>query len=265
MPHAARVAACPDDGDRARPQDRRDAGDFRHRLPLITRRAVRRRRPQIDVDLERSRAVAPAAAQARRCEQLKHRRVLRPDLGGERQDPLRPGVFRQALEQQGRDAVTLVGVGDDETDLGRRRAGAVIARQPDHLARHDRDKRHPGVVVHLAEARGRGQAEGRLVQEHMLVQRAGRCGTVQPDQRGRVRPPDRADHGRLTISEQPVELPRGRISGRHCLVVCGRIRSNHRYRLRHNRGHAVSVSPETEVPRCPPARATRPLPAGPSP
>ena len=36
MPHVPRVASCPDDGDRARPQDRRDAGDLRRRLPLIT-------------------------------------------------------------------------------------------------------------------------------------------------------------------------------------------------------------------------------------
>ena len=200
MPHVPRVASCPDDGDRARPEDRRDAGDLRRRLPLITRRTVRCRRPQIDLDPNRRRAAPPGTAQTRRREQLQQGRVLRPDLGDQAQDPPRPRVLRQALKQQGRDAMALVGVGDNEARLGSRRrsAGAVIARQPDQLARDERDEGHPAVVVHLAEARRLFQAESRPGQEHMMVQRAGRHGTVQPDQRRRVslagsggRPPPR--------------------------------------------------------------------------
>ena len=66
MPDVARVPSCSDDGDRARAKDRRDAGDLRHRLPLVTRRTVGRRRPQVDLDAHRRRAVVPGEVQARR-------------------------------------------------------------------------------------------------------------------------------------------------------------------------------------------------------
>ena len=215
MPDVARVPSRSDHRDRARPQDRRDAGDLRHRLPLIARRTVRRRRPQVDLDPHRRRAVAPGAAQAGRGEQLEQGRVLRPDLGGEAQDPPGPRVLRQALEQQGRDAVALAGAGHDEAGLGRRhpRAGTVIARQPDQLVRHQRHEGHPGVVVHLAEPGSGLEAESRAGQEHMLV-RARRGGLAQSDQGRRVRRPDRADDDRLAVPQQPVEFPLSGITSR---------------------------------------------------
>ena len=234
MANVCWVAPSSDDCDRTRTEDRRDAGDLCCRLPLVACGAVLRRRPEVDLELYRGPRVMAGVVQARRPEHFQHVQVVRHEFGTEACDTPHPRVLCQALEQQGRDSVAMVGAGDDETSLRSwcRQFGAVVTRQPDQLVRHDRNEGHPNAVIHLAEARRLGEAEGRMRQEQVPVNRVRRQAGVKTGQRRRIRRLDRTDNDRCAVHEQAVELPRRWIARRYRSVMGGGVRSHHRCLLR---------------------------------
>ena len=77
-----------------------------------------------------------------------------------RRDPALAGGRGQVLEQHRADAAALVGVGDDERDLGLVGARrALVAADGDDLAAELGDERDPVVVVDVGEP-VRGRARG---------------------------------------------------------------------------------------------------------
>ena len=82
-------------------------------------------------------------------EDAEHAPVLRQHLGDEAVDAVLAGGGGEVLEQHRAEPAALVGVGDDEGDLGRRpvRVDPVVAADGDDVVADRRDERHPVDVV----------------------------------------------------------------------------------------------------------------------
>ncbi len=145
-------------------------------------------------------------------EHLGHPAVLRQHLGDEAGDAALACGLGQVLQQQVGDAAPLVGVLDEEGDLGPVVLGPVEAADADHLLAHGEDERHPVDVVHLGEAPHVAGAEAGVGGEEAQVLRLGRDAVVEGDEQVGVGGPDGAQPGHPAVGQHHVGLPLPRVA-----------------------------------------------------
>ena len=168
-------------------------------------------------------------------EDLGHPAVLGQHLGDEARDAAFASGLGQVLEQELGDAATLVGVLDQERDLGL--AAPLVLVQPvpapdaDHLAAEGEDQRHPVDVVHLGEALDVAPAQPWVRREEPQVLRLGRHPVVERDQQVRVGGADRPQPGGAAVGQQDVGLPLPRVAGRVVGQLPGGGGDGHPFRL----------------------------------
>ncbi|EPH43180.1 hypothetical protein STRAU_3710 [Streptomyces aurantiacus JA 4570] len=173
-----------------------------------------------EVEFEAYDAVLEAALLlvARVREDLDHLGVGGQDLGGETADAAFAGDGRDVLEQRGGDAAALVGVLDEEGDLGLvggRGGGAalgvdaVVAHGGDELAAHGGREAHPVHVVVVGEAVHVLGGQARVRCEEAVVLRLVRHLLEEADQAVGVLGCDGPDPGRAPVAQHHVGLPVG--------------------------------------------------------
>ena len=123
--------------------------------------------------------------------------------------PLAPGLG-EVLQQQLRDAPTVVLVLDEERHLGLGLVGVrvgVVAADGDHPPLEEHHQRHPAGVVDLGEALDVAVGELRHRGEEAVVLRLVGHPAVELDEQTGVLVPDRPDVGGPAVAEQDVGLP----------------------------------------------------------
>ncbi len=235
--HAAGLAAGADDGERAGGEQALDGPRLRALLPgaLDGEGGV----GGLEVELEADDAVLEAALLrvARVREDLDHLRVGGQHLRGEAPDGALARDGRDVLEEGGGHAAPLVGVLDEEGDLGLVGGGArgqapgvdpVVADGGDELAGDRRREAHPVDVVVVGEAVHVPVGEARVGREEAVVLGLVRHLLVEADQALGVGGRDGADLRDAAVAQHDVGFPVGRVR------VLGR------------RLHGASVRPGTD-------------------
>lgn len=155
-------------------------------------------------------------------EHLDHLAVGRQHLGREAADPALAGHRTDVFEQGGGDPASLVGVLDQEGDLGlvggsggRAAVGAdpVVADGGDELAADRRGEADPVHVVVVREAVHVPVGEAGVGSEEPVVLRLVRDLLVEADQPARVVGGDGPDPGRSAVTEDHVGFPVVRVRG----------------------------------------------------
>ena len=181
---------------------------------------------RLDRELERHHAVLDVAHQAVAgvAEGLDHPFVVGQHLGDEPLDAALPAGLREVLEQELADAAALLGVLDEERDLGLAgRVALVAAERDDPLLEGDHEG-HPVHVVDVGEAHHVALGELGHRGEEPEVLRLVRDPAVELDQEVAVLVPDRPDVRREAVTEQDVGLPVPR---------CGRVGRDRLLGVRH--------------------------------
>ena len=245
-----------DDRDRLRREEALDRGVLRAVLALLHHadRGVGR----VDPEHQLHHAVLERALHlvAGVLEGVDHRLVVGQHLGDELVDPPLAARLGEVLEQELADAAALVGVLDEEGDLGVAGPDHVVAPDGDHVPGHEQDHRDPVAVVDLGEPVEVALGELGHRREEPVVLRLVRDAAVELDQQLAVLRLDRPDVGRAPVAQQDVGLPvPGRPRRTH--LVCSSVRFGHGCNLS---APARTVGPR---PACPASRsAPRPSLAG---
>ena len=140
-------------------------------------------------------------------EGVDHRLVVGQHLGDELVDPPLAARLGEVLEQELADAAALVGVLDEEGDLGVAGPDHVVAPDGDHLAGHEQDQRDPVAVVDLGEPVEVALGELGHRREEPVVLRLVGDAAVELDQQLAVLGLDRPDVRRPPVAQQDVGLP----------------------------------------------------------
>ncbi len=182
--------------------DRRGGRGLLAALEPLASRALERRR---ELDQDRSRLGAQAGREATLVEDLEHPRVLGEHLRAERGDAGLLGALGELLEQEHRDAASLGVIRDDERDLRRVGADAVVAGVGDDPI-GDAGLGHQRAVSRTA---GRGPSPGLALEiaDHAREAHAPRLRGEPPEevhQGRRIRRTRRADPDRRTVPEDGV-------------------------------------------------------------
>ena len=217
---AADAVALAVDDDPARAEQPAHRGRLRPVLAALHHPDRRVGRQDRELDDEHAVLHAFADPVAGVGEHLGHPPVLRQDLGHEAGDAPFARGLREVLEQELRDAAALVGVLDEERDLGLAgpRAGAravvepVPATHADHRPAQGEDERDAVDVVDLGEALDVASAQPWVGREEPQVLRLGRHPVVERHQQVGVRGADRAQAGRPAVGQQDVGLPLARVA-----------------------------------------------------
>ena len=163
---AADAVALAVDDDAARAEQPAHRGGLRAVLPALHHpdRGVGGQDRELDDEHAVLHALADPVAGVG--EDLGHPPVLRQDLGDEPGDATLARGLREVLEQELGDPAALVGVLDEEGDLGLARARVVVEPVPaadaDHLAAQGEDQRDAVDVVDLGEALDVAAAQPRV-------------------------------------------------------------------------------------------------------
>ncbi|CAM5596507.1 hypothetical protein SDIAM26S_00459 [Streptomyces diastaticus subsp. diastaticus] len=216
--HPAEGAAHPDHGDRARGQQPLDGPGLCALLTgvLHGERAV----GGLQAELQADDAVLEAALLlvARVGEDLDHLGVGGKHLGGEAPDAALAGDRGDVLQQGGGDAAALVGVLDEEGDLGLVGGGggghapavdAVVADGGDELAADGGRQAHPVDVVVVGEATDVLGRQARVGREEPVVLRLVGDLLVEAHQAVGVVGGDGPDARGAAVAEHHVGLPVG--------------------------------------------------------
>jgi hypothetical protein len=205
------VVAGADDRDRRRPEQPGDRAGLAALLALVgdgegVLGLLDRERQVHDAVL-----VGPLGLVAGVLEDAHHLAVLGQDLGHEVLDPAFPGGGGQVLEQDRAEASALVGVLDEEGDLGIVGSGVPVeAADRDDLIAQQHDEGHPVDVVDVGEPVQVLVREPLHGAEEPVVAGLIAAAVHQAGERLGVLGTDRAQMHRATVGGHDVGLPVGR-------------------------------------------------------